>query len=115
MYRDDSCVNVTPLTFCLIGPAADTFDHAAVLATMYAIGAEDHKGKGSWRRIAEIIGYGSPAMWSQAAKGAKLSLRAENELRLMLGIAPRGQPDLDSWSPRTVRRYMAGRRPYRVA
>ena len=89
----------------------DAFDYAAVLRTMHAIVKADGV-RGGWRRVAEVIGYGDAAMWCRAAKGGPLSRRAENELRLLMGIAPKGQPDIDRWTPRTVRRYMAGRRSY---
>ncbi len=106
------CVNVRGDHAASPGVLADILDHTAVLTMMYAVDVADHDRRGSWRRIAEVIGYGDAAMWCRASKGAKLSRRAENELRLLLGIAPKGQPNLDYWTPRTVRRYMAGRRPY---
>lgn len=112
MYCEAICVAVIPPHTASNGVVAmtDDFDYAAVLRTMYGIVRADFNR--GWRKVAEAIGYGDAAMWCRAAKGARLSRRAEDELRLMLGIAPRGKPDLDKWSPRTVRRYMAARRPY---
>lgn len=114
MYQPARKIKVTTGHAASKAHVEETFDYAAVLNRMHAVDAADHKDKGSWSRVARVIGFGDKSLWCRASKGGPLSRKAENRLRQMLGIAPKGQPNLDYWTPRTVRRYMAGRRPYQA-
>lgn len=65
---------------------------------------------GSWRAVARSLGH-SPGYWNHIARGDRQMSRAEeNELRLLLGLAPRGVTKIERMSKKALRRYLEARR-----
>lgn len=64
----------------------------------------------SWREVAAMLGH-SPAYWNLIVRGKRnMSRREENELRLLLGLAPRGVTRIERMSTKALKRYLEERR-----
>jgi len=85
---------------------SDTFDAQEALAALY-------RRLGTWRAVAAWIGEYTAGYWCAVAGGRwRASRRAENALRRLLGIAPRGVTRLTQMSVADLRWYLAHRRRY---
>lgn len=74
-----------------------------------------HRRFGSWRNLAEILGFNSAGYWRDVAAGRRrMSRQDEDRLRFILGLAPKGQPQVERWSEATMRRYWRERMEVRV-
>jgi len=68
---------------------------------------------GTWRAVAEALGH-SAGYWNHIARGDRhMSRREENDLRLRLGLAPRGVTKIERMSKRALTRYLMQRREMR--